>query len=140
VTAPATDPTVADSDTLLRRIPNWPKMVSREADGRMRPSSAALELRDNERGCSVDVLERTVAPERPLDLMRDYDLAWGLAWCSAQSARKEDQHRVVGEPLEDIAAHALIVPTTESRSKQKRNFRSLAQRMVFIRDPDLTEV
>jgi hypothetical protein len=137
VTPPENDPTIADADTLLRRVPNRPRMVAREANGQIRPSSAALELREDETACSVDVLERTVAPERPLDVMVGYDERWGLASCTAGAAREEDRHRVVGDPIEDNAAHALIVPTAESRAAQKRNFSTLARRMTFVRNPEL---
>ena len=141
MTAPENDLTIADTDTLLRRVPNRPMMVARDANGRMRPSSAALELREGETGCSVDVLQRTACPERPLDVMSGYGEDWGLASCSVEAPREEDRHRVVGDPLDegegDNPAHALIVPTAESRAEQKRNFRKLARRMTFIRSPEV---
>lgn len=137
MTPPDNDPTVADADTLLRRIPNRPMMVAREADGRLRPSSAAPELREDESGCSVDILERTATPECPVNVMSGQDPSWGLASCSVRTARADDLHRVVGDPLQDNLAHALIVPSATSRAQQKRNFGIIARAMAFVREPEL---
>jgi hypothetical protein len=137
VTPPENDPGVADSDTFLRRVPNRPRMLACLANGEVRLSSAALELRSDEIGCSVDILERTVTPEAPLSVLDGFDPMWGLASGVVSDARQEDLHRVVGDPLEDDPAHALIVPTAESRNQQKRNFGSLAKKMVLLREPQI---
>lgn len=137
MTPPENDPSVADSDTFLRRVPNWPSMLARKANGEVRLSSAALELRDDERGCSVDILERTEAPDDPLAIMDGQDSAWGLASGLVAAAREDDLHRVVGDPQDDNVAHALIVPTAESRKRQKRNFGELAKNMVILKEPQI---
>ncbi len=82
MTPPENDPSVADDDTFLRRVPNWPSMLARLANGNVRLSSAALELRDDERGCSVDILERTATPDDPLAIMEGQDPRGALrrAW------------------------------------------------------------
>lgn len=134
---PDNDPSIADSHRLLRRIPDRPKLLARRPDGGMRPSSAALELRDGESGCSVDVRERFRGPGSPLDALSGYSSTWGLAECPAGAARVDDRHRVVGDPLDDNEAHALIVPTASSRARQKRNFGKLAESMTFLREPDI---
>lgn len=137
MTPPENDPTVADDDTFLRRVPNWPRMLARLANGNVRLSSAALELRDDERGCSVDILERTAIPHDPLAIMEGQDPLWGLASGLVAAARENDLHRVVGDPLEENHAHALIIPTAESRNRQKRNFGELAKKMVILREPQI---
>jgi hypothetical protein len=60
---------------------------------------------------------------------------WGLATCTAGDARNDGTHRVVGQPLADDPAHAEVIPTATTRTAQKRNFKALAEKMRFLRDP-----
>lgn len=136
MTLPDNDTSIDDEDTLLRRVPNRPRMVALRPDGRLRPSSAALELRDDEVGCSVDVREWLPEPDSPLSSLDGCPAGWGLAACLAEAPRRDDHHRVVGDKLDDNPAHALIVPTAETRAKQKRHFGKLAEAMTFIQAPD----
>jgi hypothetical protein len=131
------DPTIVDDDDLLRRVPNWPMMVTTESDGKLRPTSAALDLRRDlgETGCSVDIQARLSDPEHPLTVLAGHPAEWGLATCTAGDARSDDTHRVVGEPLPDDPAHAEVIPVATTRKAQKRNFKALAERMRFLRDP-----
>jgi hypothetical protein len=137
VSLPDNDSSIADSHRLLRPIPDRPRLLARRTDGGLRPSSAALELRDGETGCSVDVRERLRDPSSPLDALSGHPATWGLAECPAGAARADDRHRVVGDALRDNQAHALIVPTASSRARQKRNFGKLAESMTFLREPDI---
>jgi hypothetical protein len=138
---PQNDPAIADTDDLLRRVPNRPRMIATESDGRLRPSSAALELRDDETGCSVHVQGRLPNPLDPLIVLEGHSRDWGVATATAGDARDQDRHRVVGAPRTDPPprtddpAHAEVVPTTTSRTARKRNFGALAARMMFLREP-----
>lgn len=138
---PQNDPAIADTDDLLRRVPNRPRMVTTESDGKLRPSSAALELRAGEAGCSVHVQARLPDPQDPLAVLDGHSQEWGVATATAGDARDEDRHRVVGAPREDPPpraddpAHAEVVPTATSRTKQKRHFGALAARMTFLQEP-----
>lgn len=138
---PQNDPAIADTDDLLRRVPNRPRMVTTESDGRLRPSSAALELRDGEIGCSVHVQGRLPNPPDPLIVLEDHSQDWGVATATAGDARDQDRHRVVGAPRTDPPpraddrAHAEVMPTATSRTAQKRNFGALAAKMTFLQEP-----
>ena len=141
---PQNDPAIVDTDDLLRRVPNRPKMVAAESGGRLRPSSAALELRDGEAGCSVHVQARLPNPRDPLIVLEGHCRDWGVATATAGDARDQDRHRVVGAPRTDHPpraddpAHAEVVPTATSRTAQKRHFRALAARMTFVQEPVMT--
>lgn len=141
---PPNDPAIGDADDLLRRVPNRPKMVATESDGRLRPSSAALELRDGETGCSVHVQRRLPNPQEPLIVLEGHSQDWGVATATAGDARDQDRHRVVGAPRTDPPpraddpAHAEVVPTAPSRTARKRNFGALAARMAFLQEPLMT--
>lgn len=130
----ADDPSIADGDNLLRRIPSVPRMVAREGDGTLRVTSAAL-IRKGERGCSVSVQSRLANSADPLAVLIGFSETWGLAGCSAGSARNHGEHNVVGRPEEDNAAHAEVIPTAPSRKAQKRSLKALAMRMNVIREP-----
>jgi hypothetical protein len=110
-------------------------MVTTESDGKLRPTSAALNLRRDETGCSVDVFGRLPDPDNPLSVLAGHPAEWGLATCTAGDARSDDTHRVVGKPLPDDPAHAEVIPTATTRSAQKRNFKTLAEKMTFLREP-----
>ncbi|HTA98829.1 MAG TPA: hypothetical protein VK730_14450 [Solirubrobacteraceae bacterium] len=129
------DPEIADEDDLLRRVPNDPKLITRASDGTTRPSSAALTLRDGEVGCSVDILGRLPDPGAPLTVLTGHDPNWGVATCTAGDARADQLHRVVGKPELGDEAHAEVIPTATTRKAQKRNFKALAEKMTFLRDP-----
>jgi hypothetical protein len=135
VSTPPDDPTIVDDDDLLRRVPNRPRMVTTESDGKLRPTSAALALREGETGCSVDVRGRLEDPDEPLTVLDGHDAAWGVATCTAGAARTDGAHHVVSDELPDNRAHAQVVPTATSKSAQRRNFKSLAERMTFVQDP-----
>ena len=132
---PFNDSSIADEDALLRRVPNRPKLVADDGQGGKRPSSAALELRENDDGCSVDVQCRLADPGAPESALAGCPADWGLASFAAGAARVEDRHRVVGNPLEDNEAHALVVPVATTRAAQKRNFSMLARQMTWVRQP-----
>jgi hypothetical protein len=83
---PQNDPAIADTDDLLRRVPNRPRMIATESDGRLRPSSAALELRDGEIGCSVHVQGRLPNPPDPLIVLEGHSQDWGVATATAGDA------------------------------------------------------
>lgn len=138
MTVPANDPSIADDDTLLRRVPNFSSYTAPDGTGGRRVSSAALELRDDETGCSVEVQERLADPQHPVMLLDGCPPDWGLACCAASDARYQDLHRVVGDPLVDDPAHAHIVPTVIGRKAQKRNFSDLAKRMRWVREPTMS--
>ena len=110
-------------------------MVTTESDGKLRPTSAALALREGETGCSVDVRRRLADPGEPLTVLARHDAAWGVATCTAADARKDGAHHVISDVLPDNPAHAQVVPTAPSRNAQKRNFKVLAERMTFVQDP-----
>jgi hypothetical protein len=129
------DPSIADADDLLRRVPNDPSLVATTSDGTRRPSSAALTLRDDDIGCSVDVQARLPDPQKPLTVLAGHNPNWGVATCAAGDARADDLHRVVGKPEPDDHAHAEVIPTATSRKAQKRNFKALAEKMQFLREP-----
>lgn len=112
-------------------------LLADDGRGSKRPSSAALELRDDETGCSVDVQGRLLRPEDPESAVAGHPVEWGLARFSTGAARFEDQHRVVGDARMDNAAHALVIPTAASRAAQKRNFSRLARAMEWVRPPDV---
>jgi hypothetical protein len=137
VTLPANDPSIGDEDALLRRVPNRPMLLADDGRGGKRPSSAALELRDGETGCSVDVQSRLARPEDPGSVATGHPVGWGLACFSTAAARFEDRHRVVGDAQVDNEAHALVIPTASSRADQKRNFSRLARAMEWVRLPDV---
>lgn len=110
-------------------------MITRDADGTLRPTSASLELRkladgSFETGCSVDVQARLPDPTYPASVLKDHPETWGLAAFLVDAARANDWNRVIGSPTAEDAAHALIVPTTSSRPEQKRHFRELARNML----------
>jgi hypothetical protein len=132
---PPDDPTIADTDDLLRRVPNSPGMVKVDSEGTLRPSSAALVFPPDNIGCSVDVQGLLPDPSAPLDVLTPYPVEWGLATCAAGDAREGGQHHVVGKPEAENPAHAEVVPTVSSRKEQKRNFSMLASRMRFLREP-----
>ena len=52
-------------------------------------------------------------------------------------ARNDGEHIVVSEPELDNPAHAEIIPTAQSRKAQKRSLKALAERMVFLRNPEV---
>lgn len=131
------DPSIRDEDALLRRVPNRPRLLADDGKGGKRPSSAALELRDGEAGCSVDVRRLLPDPATPLTSLAGYPTGWGLATFKAADARHEGQHHVARAWLEDNPAHALVVPTAVSRGAQKRNFSRLARAMQWIQPPEM---
>lgn len=135
MTLPENDASIEDQHTLLRRVPDRPKLLARRANGELRPSSAALVLREEEIGCSVDVMERLAEPSKPLDALEGFPESWGLARCFAEVPRREDRHRVVGDADKNNPAHAQMIPTARSRAKQKRHFGMVAEEMTFIRKP-----
>lgn len=137
MTVPANDPNIRDEDALLRRVPNRPMLLANDGRGGKRPSSAALELRAGEAGCSVDVQGRLPDPRDPESAASGFPAEWGLASFSTEAARSHDRHRVVGDAQIDNEAHALVVPTAETRPAQKRNFSRLAREMRWVREPDL---
>jgi hypothetical protein len=139
VTLPENDASIDDQHSLLRRVPDRPKLLARRANGELRPSSAALVLREEETGCSVDVMEWLADPRKPLEALTGFPDSWGLARCFAEVPRREDRHRVVGDVDEDNPAHAQMIPTTPSRSKQKRHFGMVAEEMTFLREPQRVE-
>jgi len=137
VTVPGDDPSVRDEDALLRRVPNRPRLLADDGKGGTRPSSAALELRDGEDGCSVDVRRLLPNPATPLTSLTGCPTGWGLATFTAADARHEAQHHVARAWLEDNPAHALVLPTAASRSARKRNFSRLARTMQWIQPPEM---
>jgi hypothetical protein len=135
--APPDDPSIVDEDNLLRRVPSQPRMVSQEGDGKVRVTSAAL-IRRGERGCSVSVQTRLPNPDAPLEILTDHQETWGVAACTAGTARNGGEHNVIGRPEPDNPAHAEIIPTAATRKAQKRSLKALAERMHFIREPVVT--
>lgn len=129
------DPEIVNADVLLRRIPNWPSMVTVDAQGRARPTSAALDLRPGETYCSVDVQSRLRDPTDPFITVEGHPSEWGLASCTADDARRDGLHWVAGDPLPDNPAHTRVIPTATSRKARKRNFGKLAACMTFLREP-----
>jgi hypothetical protein len=136
VTARADDDSILDEDVLLRRVPNRPRFLASDGKGGRRLSSQALELRESEEGCSVDVQSRLVDPANRESVLNGHPSAWGLACFLAQDARA-CQHNVAGDPLPDNQAHALVVPLAESRTAQKRNFSDLAKRASLLKEPEM---
>jgi hypothetical protein len=135
--APADDRSIADEDDLLRRVPNNPRMISTQGDGSIRITSAAL-IRTGERGCSVSVQSRLHNPEAPVEILDERQQRWGIAACTAGTARNGVEHHVTGIPEPDNPAHAEITPTATTRKAQKRSLKALAGRMRLIHEPILT--
>lgn len=132
------DPEIVNADVLLRRVPNRPMMVTVDAQGRTRPTSAALDLRPEETYCSVDVQSRLRDPTDPFITAEGHPPEWGLASCTAGDARRDGLHWVAGDPCPDDPAHTRVIPTATSRKAQKRNFGKLAERMTFLREPGMS--
>jgi hypothetical protein len=59
------------------------------------------------------------------------------ARCCWPTTGEAASDRVVGDAQIDNEAHALVVPTAETRQAQKRNFSRLARAMEWVRPPDV---
>jgi hypothetical protein len=122
-------------------VPNRPKYVVDDGRGGTRLSSAALDLRPDEEGCSVDVRRLLPDPADPSSVLDGYPQEWGLACLEAGAARRL-QHNVVGDPLTGDAenpAHALVIPLAASRAARKRNFSELAKTASWIGQPPVLD-
>lgn len=129
------DPSIADEDGLLRRVPNWPNMVKFDHNlATYRPSSVCFSDRD------TNDLEVSITLQRQLlesggneaDAIKNHP-GFGLACIVAGFVRNDLNHKqiVLSEPVDIDPFHGLVVGIKDSKTKS-----AMAKCAVLLINPD----
>lgn len=124
---------IRDEDALLRRVPDQPSMISRQA-GTVRPTSGAFQPARVDGGLSVDI-RRLLADPRAPELVLGNRPEDGLVELLARVPRGAGLD-VEHAPLATNAAHANVLGWDRfSRTARKRIQRELALATAWVRQP-----
>ncbi len=122
------DPTILDDDFLWRRIVNNPNMITRDSDGKLRPSSAAF--RDGHTGeVSVHLARLTTLEKVLLDKPEV-----GIVEINAGYPRTLE-HKIVHDPNDTDPSHTLICPPDKSPKQTKKDARLMAEHARWLLYP-----